>query len=230
MVDNISSQRERRGLAAAFTLCALASLTLLAIHPGGGTGSFAALIKDEAAHQTIDGVVHGGFGVTLVALIICSVFLSRFLGSARTLVVIGLVCFCIGCSALLASMTLDGFAAPAIAARFAGTDDLQPAKTLFMLFGTLIGIFMPAGLLFQAVAVLSWSWVIARAPGLRRAVGAFGLTAAISMLVAIFAMPSGMAAHVVLGGVVVQSIWYLAIAALLMNRGSWPIAEASKPT
>lgn len=71
MTDDIFSQR--RGLAAAFSLCALASLTLLASHPSGSPGIFADFVRDEAAHQVIDGVVHGGFVVTLVALVICFV-------------------------------------------------------------------------------------------------------------------------------------------------------------
>jgi hypothetical protein len=222
--DNLS---QRRGLAAGFTLCALASLTLLANHPSSSPASFADLIKDEAAHRVIDGVVHGGFCITLVALTICFVFLSRFLGLARPSVVIGLVCFCAGCSALIASMVLDGFATPAIAVRFSGAVDLQPAKTLFILLGTLIGFLMPAGLLFQSVAMLSWSSAIVKGPGLRRAVGVLGLAVAISLIVAIFATPAAMVAHIILGGIVLQSIWYLAIAVLLFK--SWPLSHGSKP-
>src|ERR1700721_774516 len=81
MTDDISKQR--RGLAAAFLVCALASLTLLANHPGGNPGSFADLIKDEAAHQVIDGVVHGGFVITLGALIICFSFCLACWGQRR---------------------------------------------------------------------------------------------------------------------------------------------------
>jgi len=125
-------------------------------------------------------------------------------------------------------MVLDGFATPAIAVRFAGADDLQPAKTLFILLGTLIGFLMPTGLLFQSVAMLSWSSAIVKGRGLRRAVGAFGLAAAICLIITIFATPKAMLAHVVLGGIVLQSTWYLAIAALLIK--SWPIVGESKPT
>jgi hypothetical protein len=225
MTDDNSSQR--RGLAAAFTLCALASLTLLANHPGGSPGSFADLIKDEAAHRVIDGVVHGGFVVTLVALIICFVLLSRFLGLAKPLVVVGLVCFCVGCGALIASMVLDGFAIPAIAVRFAGTDDLQPAKTLFILVGTLIRFLMPMGLLFQFVAILSWSWAIVKRAGFARAVGLLGSVVAIILIVAICTIPTAMAAHVILGGIALQAIWYLAIAAMLFK--SQPLSGALTP-
>src|SRR3984957_8278337 len=139
-------------------------------------------------------------------------------------------CFCAGCAALTASMMLDGFATPAIAVRFAGVDDLQPAKTLFILLGTLIRFLMPMGLLFQFVAMLSWSWAIVKRPGLGRGVGVLGSVVAIILIVAIFAIPTAMAAHVILGGIVLQSIWYLAIAALLLNRASWPLSFGSKPT
>jgi hypothetical protein len=225
MTDDISSYRERRGLAAAFALCALASLTLLANHPNGGAHSLADFIKEAASNQFRDGLVHGGFIVTLGALIVCFVFLSRCLGSARAPVVVGLVFFCIGCGALMASMILDGFATPVIAARIAGTDspdNLLTAKALFILLGALIRSLMPMGMLLQSGAMLSWSSVIVRGRGLRRAVGAFGLAAALSLMVALLAVPAEMAAHVLLGGIALQAIWYFVLAALLFSRGSWP--------
>jgi hypothetical protein len=129
----------------------------------------------------------------------------------------------------MASMVLDGFATPAIAVRFVGTDDLQPAKTLFVLVGTLIRFLMPMGLLFQFVAMLSWSSVIVKGPGLARAVGLVGLVVAILLIVTILAIPTAKAAHVILGGVALQAIWYLAIAALLFSRASWPLPFGSKP-
>src|SRR5271154_276276 len=106
MTDDISNSRERRGLALAFALCALASLALLANHPDGGARSLVDFIKDSARDQYIDGLVHGGFIVTSSALAVCFVLLSRYLGFARVPVVIGLVAFFMGCGALIASMIL----------------------------------------------------------------------------------------------------------------------------
>jgi hypothetical protein len=225
MTDDVSPHRERSGLAVAFGLCALATLTLLANHPNGGRHSVADFINDEAHNQFVDGLVHGGFIVTLSALIVCFVLLSRWLDSTRVPVVIGLVAFCVGCGALMASMILDGFATPAIAARFIGTDstdNLATAQTLFILCGTLIRFLMPTGLLFQSVAMLSWSSVIVRGRGLRRSVGVFGFGAALLLIVALFAVPATMATHVLLGGIVLQAIWYVALAVLLFSRAAWP--------
>ena len=38
-----------------------------------------------------------------------------------------------------------------------------------------------------------------------------------------------MQTHVVLGGIVLQSIWYVAIAALLSHHNSWASDELSMP-
>jgi len=215
------SYREHRGLALAFASCGLATLTLLVNHPNDGAHTFAEFIKYEARNQFIDGLVHGGFIFTLGALSVCFVFLSRSLGATRAPVVIGLVAFFMGCGALTLSMILDGFATPAIAARFVGTDGaegLQTAKTLLILIGTLIRFLMPTGLLLQSVAVLSWSTVIAAGHGLQRAVGLFGAAAALALIIGVFAAPAALSTHVLLGGILLQALWYLALAVVLFRR------------
>src|ERR1700676_4185418 len=132
MADNLSNYREARGLGIALALCALATCTLLANHPNGGAHNLADFIKEEARNQFIDGLVHGGFIVTQGALSVCLLLLSRRLGSDRVPWVTGVVAFLIGCGALVASMILDGFASPAIAARLISldsADNLLMAKT-----------------------------------------------------------------------------------------------------
>ena len=229
MADNLSNYRETRGLGTAFALCALATLTLLANHPNGSAHNLADFIKEEAHNQFIDGLVHGGFIVTQGALSVCFLLLSRRLGSDRLPVVIAVLAFLIGCGALMASMILDGFASPAIAVRLAGTDsadNLLMAKTLLIFLGTLIRFLMPMGILLQSVAILAWSAVIARGRGLPRAVGVFGLVAAIALIVGLLAAPVTMATHVLLGGILLQATWYLALAALLFNKGDTSRAKA----
>jgi hypothetical protein len=229
MTGASSNYHERRGLAAAFALCAMATLTLLANHPSSGAHDIADVINSEARNQLIDGVVHGGFIVTLGALIVCFVLLSRYLGAGRVSVVIGLVTFCIGSGALMASMMLDGLAAPAIAARFAGThtpDNLLMAKTLFVFLGSVVGILMPLGMIFQGVAMFSWSSVIVRYSGWPRMVGALGLAIGASVVVALLTVPATMAAHVLLGGIVLQGIWYFALAAVLLRQGALDFGHA----
>ena len=221
MTDTLSIYREARGLGIALALCALATLTLLANHPNGGAHNLADFIKEEARNQFIDGLVHGGFIVTQGALSVCLLLLSRRLGSDRVPVVIAVVAFLSGGGALVASMILDGFASPAIAVRLAGTDsadNLLMAKTLLIFLGTLIRFLMPMGILLQAVAMLAWSSVIARDRGLPRAVGLFGSVAAFALIAVLLAAPATMATHVLLGGILLQATWYLALAALLAEK------------
>ena len=221
MTAEDSTCRGHRGLAAAFALCALVTATLLATHPGGSGGSFAEQLRAEARNQLIDGAVHGGFIVTLSVLMVCFVLWSRLLGAARVAVVVGLVAFCVGCGGLIASMLLDGFASPAIAVRFAGTDSpdgLATARTLLIFCGTLIRFLMPMGVLFQSAAMLSWSSTLLTGGWPRRAVGVFGSVSAVVLIIALLVAPAKLTAHLLMTGIGLQAIWYLGLAALLARR------------
>ena len=90
------------------------------------------------------------------------------------------------------------------------------AKTLLILLGTLIRFLMPMGILLQAAAMLAWSSVIAKGRGLPRVVGVFGLVASVALIFVLLAAPVAMATHVLLGGILLQATWYLALAALLL--------------
>lgn len=223
MHDYFSISRQPRGLGAAFALCGVACLTLMVNHPSERAQSFPELLKSEAQNQFVDAFIHGGFMVILGVLAVCMVLLGRHLGSTKVPVVIGLMAFLTGCAVLSASMILDGLVTPALAARFASTDnaeDLHTAKTLFTLLGTLIRILMPIGILLQSVAMFSLSWVFLRSRGLARGVGAFGLLAALTWVVALTASPAALAMHVLIGGILLQAIWYLALSTVLFRRGS----------
>lgn len=224
MGTDTSAAPAHRGLAIAFGLCGVAMLLLLSSHPRGGGGTVADILKQEALNQRVDGVVHGGMIVVLTALIVCFVLLARLLGQGKARVAIGLVSFCVGSGALMASMVLDGFATPAIAVRFAGVElpaDLAMAKTSLILLGSVIRFLMPMGLLFQAVAMLALSSVIVTGAGLRRIVGVFGVAAALSIIGATLAVPAPMAGHVMLGCILLLAIWYLTLTPVLINGRSW---------
>jgi hypothetical protein len=210
-----------RALGAAFAVCALATLALLASHPAPAGHGLVDLIKAEARDKVRDALVHGGFIVTLAALIVCFTFFSRRLGMERVPVVAGLVAYCIGCGALMLSMLIDGFAVPAIATRFndaPGGVDLKSAETSFLLCGTLVRFLLPLGLLFQAAAMLAWSAVIVRNAGWRRAVGVFGVAAALLLGATLLAVPPMLEQHLLIGGIVLECLWYLALAGLLYDR------------
>jgi hypothetical protein len=215
---------QRRRLAAVFAFCSVAILLLLANHPmDAAAAAVADLIRAEARNRLLDGVIHGGFVAISSILIVCFVLLSRLLGLHRVAVVIGLVAFCLGSGALMASMTVDGLVVPAIAVRFLGpgtSDALSMAKALFIFCASVIRVLMPMGLTFEALAMLSWSVVIAgRAP--RRLAGLFGIAAGVSVVGATFLLPD-LGRHLLIGAIVLLCIWYLTLARILWVRDGLP--------
>jgi hypothetical protein len=128
------------------------------------------------------------------------------------------VTFCIGSAALMASMLVDGLVIPGVAARYVNVDapeKLTAAKAVFVFAGTLITFLMPLGLAFQSISMLSLGGLLIAGPPQRRAAGTFGTGAGILILAAVAAAPAAMAAHVLLGGIVLIALWYFVLAALL---------------
>ncbi len=109
-----------------------------------------------------------------------------------------------------------------MAARYVNVDapeKLAAAKAVFVLAGSLISFLMPIGLAFQAIAMLSLGVLLLTGPPRRRSAGAFGALAGILILAAVAGTPAAMAAHVLLGGIVLITLWYLILAALLWRGG-----------
>jgi hypothetical protein len=214
--------RPRRRLAGAFALCGLGTLVLLANHPGGAAHDFAGVLREEAANQFMDGIVHGGFIFVLAALIVCFVLLARHLGSGRVPVVVTVVAFCIGCGALMGSMLVDGLVIPAVAARYVGIDapeKVAAAKALFVFAGALISFLMPLGIAFQSIAMVSLGGLLIAGTPRRRAAGIAGVSFGALILVLLVSAPSHMAAHVLLGSIALIAIWYFILAGLLWRGG-----------
>lgn len=209
-----------RPLGAAFAACGLASLVLLANHPRGGAHDFAGVLQEEAAHQLIDGVVHGGFVLVLAILIVCFVLLGRRLGTDRVPMVICTVAVCIGAAASMASMIIDGLVVPAVAVRYANvttSEGLAAAKALFVFAGSLIGFLMPMGIAFQSVGMLSLGAMLATGTQRLRIAGGAGVLAGALIVALLGLAPAGMAAHVMLAAIAVLGLWYLTLAMLLWS-------------
>jgi hypothetical protein len=178
------------------------------------------LLQAQARDQLIAALVHGGFIVTLGALLVCFVFLYRFLGTDRIPVVLGFVAFCVGSGALMASMLVDGFVTPAIAVRFAQTlapADLGSARTLLVICGTLIRFLMPMGIIFQGIAMLGFSAALLGRGGLARAAGIYGLLVGTILCGGLWVVPPSMAEHALLTAILLQATWYFALSVVVFG-------------
>jgi hypothetical protein len=198
---------------------AIASVVLLASHPGEAGGSFADILKDEAAHQDVDAAVHGGFIAVLGIQLVCLAVFSRRLGLARTPVVAGLTFFAMGVAFLCGSLLTDGLIVPAIAAKYAAApaEKLEYAKSLFVLCGSAIRFLMPLGLLFQSAGIAGWGWALAGS-GVSRAAGILGLLVGGAIIAALAATATTLNPVVVMGGLGAQALWIVAAGALLLER------------
>jgi len=189
----------------------IASLALLAIHPGDAATDFAGVLKEEAANRVTDALVHGGFIAVLAVQAVCYAVFSARLGWQRTATVAGFVFFCAGVAFLSGSMVLDGLVTPAIAVRYvAAPAKIESARTLFVLIGTLISFLMPIGLAFQSAAIAAWGWALTA--GGKRMTGLLGLVLGIAMLAASFTTP--LALMVAMAG---TALWALVAGSILFR-------------
>ena len=206
-----------RGIGLLAIALGVASLALLAAHPGGDAKTFADVLNDEASNRIANAVVHGGFIAVLALQMICYTVFSARLDPRRSASVAGLVLFGFGAAFLCASLLMDGLVVPAVAARYlAKPDKIESARVLFVLMGTMVGLLMPIGLAFQSAAIAAWGWALT-ASG-RRAAGLFGVAAGAvtaAAVVASFALGNPMA---LMAALAVTAVWAM-VAGAAMLRG-----------
>ena len=158
--------------------CGMASVALLAGHPGdGGPPVLAAVLRREAAQAAPDAIVHGGFVLVLVLELIGFAALAVRSGPWRTPVIAAMVFWLAGSGLLAASMILDGLVTPALAARYAQVtaDKQEPARALLVLLGAAIRVLMPGGLAFLGASSLAWAAALLPAAGRGRIGGVIAL-------------------------------------------------------
>jgi len=193
----------------------IATVALLANHPGGDAHTFADVLKDEAANRTMDAIVHGGFVVVLALQAICYATLSARIGRGA---IAGLVFFAFGAAFLSASMVLDGLVTPALAVKYlAAPEKIEFAKSLFALVGTLIGLLMPIGLAFQSAAAGAWG-VALMTSGISRIAGIIGLALGSAAFIALAATAGAMNPLVLMGVLAVTALWAV-VAGIVLLRG-----------
>ena len=207
-----------RGAGILLLLTALASLALLAAHPGDAATNFAAILKEEAANRSVAGLVHGGYIAVLMLQIVAYAKLSVRLDLGRLLPLAGIVLFAAGAAFLSASLLLDGLVIPALAVRYANLPaKIETARSLFVFCETAIGFLMPLGLAFQGAAIASWGaalWRTSRIPGSTGVL--FGLVM-LGALAANVARPNPM---LVMGSLIVPMLWAFVAAWQLARKRS----------
>jgi hypothetical protein len=215
-----------KGKGVLLVAAACASIVLFAFHPGESATDFVGVLRNEAADQRANAIVHGGFVVLLAIEFACLATLSMRLGLERAAVVAALTFFAAGGAAFAASILIDGLAIPAIAVKYLATPEakLDNAKALFILCGALIHSLQPIGILFQWAAVACWSVVLIRMKP--RLVAILGLLFAAS-IAAMFLLPLAIPSLSFLGGATIliagllgQALWLAAVGVRMIRQSA----------
>ncbi|HEY5337590.1 MAG TPA: hypothetical protein VIJ85_05260 [Rhizomicrobium sp.] len=195
---------------------AIASAVLLLNHPAESATDFAGMLKEEAANQIKNAVVHGGFTVVLAIQLACYAIFSSRLGWQRGLAIAGLVFFAIGAALQTASLVVDGLVIPQLAVRYLASppDHLPFAKSLFVLCGTAIQFLMPMGLFWQGAGITAWG---AAAMRLVRAGGLAGLLIGLAVMAGAVAALAGQMVLMMLA-IVGMALWAAVAGALMFRR------------
>jgi hypothetical protein len=205
--------------------CGLASVALLAGHPGaGGSAQLADVLRSEAAQAGMDAVVHGGFVLVLSLELVGFAALAVKAGRRRTSVLAAMVFALVGSGLLAASMVIDGLVTPAVAVRYAAAPvaKQEAARALLVLIGAAISVLMPMGLAFLGAAALAWGAALTSMRGRRRG-GALALVLGLVMVAAAGASLQGAGVIGLIVALLGSVIWAIAAGVLLLR---WPIDDA----
>ena len=199
--------------------CAVAALLLLAAHPGGASHDLQSLVKMEAAQQTANALVHGGFILLLPIIVACQAVIARLLGQDRFVALVGLMLFCAGSAFLSASLVVDGLLVPQMAARLlAGPPErIEAARPAFLLAGTAVRVLMPLGLGVQALGGIALAFAALRS---ERVIAAAGLLACLVSLIGVAAMPQQ--AIILMAAIALNLTVWNAVGGMLLLRAPRP--------
>jgi hypothetical protein len=218
MTGTESGTAQSRGIGLLAIATGVTAFALLAGHPDAAAKTFADVLRNEAAGRVADAIVHGGFIVVLALQTICYAALSARIGWRRVTALAGFVLFAFGAAFLAASMLLDGLVTPALAARYvAEPANIDFAKALFRLVGTLIGLLMPIGLAFQSLSIAAWGWALV-ASGVSRIAGVLGLALGGAAFAALAATAGAISPLVLMGSIAVTSLWAIIAGIVLLRR------------
>ncbi len=166
-----------------------------------------------------DRIVHGAvialMGTMLFGL---SVFSLRR-GLHRQAVVAALLAYAAGVSSMIGAALIDGFLVPAIAVHYAGAppDAIRFVRDALTILAMAIQILTGFGVIAVSTAVVLWSADLVRTPGPLRAVGVIGIASAVTA-VALLVFTGRLNPHNLGAIVLVEAIWYIAIAVLLVRE------------
>ena len=208
------------GMAAGIAIAACALLTIFAIahHPTVSARAPAEALTLIVQLATQDRIVHGAMIAIMGVLMYGFAIFSLRRGLHRETSVAGLIAFAAGVVAVIGAALIDGFLTPSIAERYAGAppDAIKAAMQFLLVGGLTIQILTKFGIVAMSAGVAFWSADLVATPGLLRATGVIGFVSSI-VTVGFLVFAGHLNPHSLSTIVIVQAVWYLAVAVLLVR-------------
>jgi hypothetical protein len=199
---------------------AVASITAVALD-GMASGSDAlsvmqSMVKLQASHQ----FVHIVAMACLAGLTFGYSVLSQRLGLRRAPVLAGLVTYGFGSMLMMIAAVIDGFISTDIAAMFVGKSPEAVKAGYWMIQAASNGALIDlarVSWVFQSIAALCWSVALLGEKAYARKIGMLGLVVGTLPAVAVFQAGSAMTDTVVITILLLQAVWNLAAASVLIK-------------
>ena len=203
----------------AIALCALVTIFAIAHHPTVSARAPAEALTAMVRLATVDRVVHGALIAIMSVLLFSFTVFSLRRGLHRGTSVAALIAYGAGIAAVIGAALIDGFLTPAIAERYAGAspDALKTAVGFLLVGAMTIQILTKLGFIAMSVAVAFWSADLITTSGVLRVTGIMGFASAI-LTIGLSMYAGNLNPHSLSAVVIVQAIWYLAVAVLLVRR------------
>jgi hypothetical protein len=201
-------------------LASLLSVAFMAHHPTYGGKGLAEFVDRVQRGAVTNEVVHGAL-VALSGVLCCGfTFLASRLGMSSFAVRAGLVAYGTGFAAMAAAASASGFVVPQLVIHYNSPTpaDLEAMRHLLGLVHAANQVCSRLGVVALSLAVVLWSASLVGRPGLPRAVGILGFVAGGLPVVALLSGHLRMNVHGVLAFLLAQTVWNLAVAALLIRN------------
>ncbi len=208
-----------RPAAVALAASTVLSIAIVAVHPTIQGGPPGQILHDLAAAQALDQHVHGALIMLMMSYLFGFAGLAGRLDLRRPAVLAGLIAYAIGTVAMIGAALIDGFIAPAFAARFLKASPDEAAVALdVLLFGEIaIQYLSKLGFIGLSAGMLGCSLPLLRGRGLARATGLIGLVSGVLPAGLLIVARIDLEPTSLIMILAAEAVWNLAAAALLLH-------------
>jgi hypothetical protein len=207
-----------RSAGVAIALASILSVAVMAHHPTTHARGPADIAADITRQALVDQVVHGSLIALMAVLLYGFSCWASLLGLHFFTVRAGLIIYSLGIIVAVLAALIDGFIIPDVARHYQNRSisDLEAMQHLLTLCAIAIRVCARLWVIATSIAFILWSVALFRAHGLSCLVGAIGFMAGGLPIVALLSGYLPMSVHGVLAFVLAQTVWSLAVAALLL--------------